>query len=98
VEVPPIVSRVEEKKCIGCGICASLCPYSAIEMVKVEKRRKARVIAAACKGCGVCGSHCPVFAITLGGFTDEAILEQIRAFGQEEAEEKSAVEAEKEAA
>ncbi|MBX6423181.1 FAD-dependent oxidoreductase [Thermosulfurimonas sp. F29] len=98
VEVPPIVSRVEEKKCIGCGICASLCPYSAIEMVKVEKRRKARVIAAACKGCGICGSHCPVFAITLGGFTDEAILEQIRAFGQEEAEEKSAAEAEKEAA
>nr|WP_208595674.1 FAD-dependent oxidoreductase [Thermosulfurimonas dismutans] len=98
VEVPPIVSRVEEKKCIGCGICASLCPYNAIEMVKKEKRRKAQVIAAACKGCGVCGSHCPVFAITLGGFTDEAILEQIQAFGLPEAEESKEAELEKEAA
>nr|WP_210534612.1 FAD-dependent oxidoreductase [Thermosulfurimonas marina] len=98
VEVPPIVSRVDAEKCIGCGICAALCPYSAIEMVKVDKRRKAQVISAACKGCGVCGAHCPVFAITLGGFTDEAILEQIRAFGLEEAEEKAASEETKEAA
>ncbi len=97
VEVPPIVSRVDEKRCIGCGVCAALCPYNAIEMVKVNKRRKARVIAAACKGCGVCGSHCPVFAITLGGFTDEAILEQIQAFGVAE-EEETVKEAEKEAA
>nr|WP_297058743.1 FAD-dependent oxidoreductase [Thermosulfurimonas sp.] len=97
VEVPPIVSSVDQKKCIGCGICAALCPYSAIEMVKVDKRRKAQVISAACKGCGVCGSHCPVFAISLGGFTDEAILEQIRAFGLEEAQE-TEKEAEKEAA
>lgn len=98
VEVQPIVSRVEESKCIGCGICVALCPYKAIELIKVDKRRKARVISAACKGCGVCGAHCPVFAITLGGFTDEAILEQIRAFGLPEAEEKSVTEEAQEAA
>jgi heterodisulfide reductase subunit A len=67
VEVPPIVADVNEAKCIGCAICAEVCPFTAIEMVKVDKRRKARVIKAACKGCGICASHCPVFAIDVGG-------------------------------
>ncbi len=84
VEVPPIIANVDEAKCIGCAICAEVCPFSAIEMVKVEKRRKAQVIKAACKGCGVCASHCPVFAIDVGGFTSEAILEQLRGFKREE--------------
>jgi len=88
VEVPPIVAEVNEPKCIGCAICAEVCPFSAIEMVKVDKRRKARVIKAACKGCGVCASHCPVFAIDVGGFTGEAILEQLRGFGERKEEVK----------
>ncbi len=93
VEVPPIVAEVEEGKCIGCAICAEICPFSAIEMVKAEKRRKAKVIKAACKGCGVCASHCPVFAIDIGGFTGSAIIEQIKGFGKRESiEEEKKVE------
>ncbi len=84
VEVPPIVAEVFTEKCIGCAICAEVCPFGAIEMVKLEKRRKAQVIKAACKGCGVCASHCPVFAIDIGGFTGDAILEQIRGLRREE--------------
>jgi heterodisulfide reductase subunit A len=92
VEASPVVAEVEERRCIGCGICAELCPFSAVEMVKVEKRRKARVIKALCKGCGVCASHCPVFAIDVGRFTKSALLEQIRGIRLEEAleEEKKA--------
>lgn len=86
VEVPPIIASVEEGKCIGCAICVEVCPFSAIEMVKVDKRRKAQVIKAACKGCGICASHCPVFAIDVGGFTGDAILEQVRGFKREEGE------------
>ncbi len=82
VEVPPIVSRVDQARCIGCGICADLCPYGAIRLVKVGKRKKAETITASCKGCGICASHCPVLAISMGGFTDEAILAQIEAFGE----------------
>jgi heterodisulfide reductase subunit A len=81
VSVDPIVSKVNEDACIGCGLCVSLCPYKAIEMKKVDKKRKAETITASCKACGICASHCPTFAITMGGFTNEQITAQIEAFG-----------------
>lgn len=81
--VAPIVSRVDRDTCIGCGICESLCPFNAIRLFKVNKRRKAETITASCKGCGICASHCPTLAISMGGFTDEAIIAQIHAFAGE---------------
>jgi len=82
VTVDPIVSVVEQDKCIGCGLCASLCPFGSIEMIKGEDgKRKAHTIAASCKACGICSSHCPTFAIAMGGFTNEQIMDQIAAFG-----------------
>ena len=82
VSVEPIVSNIDKEQCIGCSLCASLCPYQAIEMVKEDKKRKARTIVASCKGCGICASHCPTFAISMGGFTNEQICAQIKAFGE----------------
>ncbi|MCI5143951.1 MAG: CoB--CoM heterodisulfide reductase iron-sulfur subunit A family protein [Candidatus Electrothrix sp. AR3] len=87
VSIDPIVSVVEQDKCIGCGICSSLCPFGAIEMIKVEKKRKAQTISASCKACGICSSHCPTFAISMGGFTNEQIMDQIAAFGEVTAKE-----------
>jgi len=81
VEVEPIVSHVDQDTCIGCGICASLCPFQAIQMLKVDNKRKAETIAASCKACGICAAHCPTFAISMGGFTNEQINAQIQAFG-----------------
>lgn len=81
VSVEPIVSKVNPEMCIGCGICISLCPYQAIQMVKVGKKKKAETISASCKGCGICASHCPKLAISMGGFTTEQIRSQIKAFG-----------------
>nr|MDA3833006.1 4Fe-4S binding protein [Spirochaetales bacterium] len=85
VSVEPIVSAVNTDVCIGCGICESLCPYSAIRIIRVGKGKKAETISASCKGCGVCASHCPTFAISMGGFTNEEIIAQIRAFGGNQA-------------
>jgi len=83
VTVDPIVSSIDPDSCIGCGICESLCPYAAIKMIKVGKKKKAETISASCKGCGICAAHCPTLAIYMGGFTNEQILSQIRAFGEE---------------
>ena len=82
VTVEPVVSSVDTSTCIGCGICESLCPYSAIRMIKVGKKKKAETISASCKGCGICASHCPTLSISMGRFTDEQILCQIRAFAE----------------
>jgi heterodisulfide reductase subunit A len=82
VTAEPIVATCNMEDCIGCGICAHLCPYSAIRLKKVEKRKKAEVLTAACKGCGVCASYCPTRAISMGRFTDRQITEQIVAFGE----------------
>ncbi|MBW2646685.1 MAG: CoB--CoM heterodisulfide reductase iron-sulfur subunit A family protein, partial [Deltaproteobacteria bacterium] len=84
VAVEPIVSRVNPEMCIGCGICASLCPYQAIQMVKAGKKKKAETISASCKGCGICAAHCPKLAIFMGGFSTEQIRSQIKAFGEQE--------------
>jgi heterodisulfide reductase subunit A len=82
VAVSPIVSSVNQESCIGCGICETLCPYAAIRILKAGKKKKAETIAASCKGCGICASHCPTLAISMGGFSNEQIMAQIRACGR----------------
>lgn len=80
VRAQPIISSLEdEESCRGCGVCASLCPYHAIEIVETPDGKKARTIEAACKGCGVCGSSCYRRAIKMNHFTDEQISAQIKA-------------------
>ncbi|MEW6429361.1 MAG: 4Fe-4S dicluster-binding protein, partial [Thermodesulfobacteriota bacterium] len=86
VSVEPIVSHVDPELCIGCGLCTSLCPYKAIQMLKVDNKRKAETVVASCKACGICASHCPTFAISMGGFTNEQIYAQLEAFGREKEE------------
>jgi heterodisulfide reductase subunit A len=81
VKAEPTVSFCETDKCIGCGICEYLCPYSAIRLKKIGKLKRAEVVSAACKGCGVCASICPSRALSMGRFTDEQIAAQIKAFG-----------------
>ena len=74
-----ITSSVNEEFCGGCGICAVLCPYGAMQMVSKNGKAVARTIEALCKGCGTCGAACPSGAITMNHFNDEQILAQIEA-------------------
>jgi heterodisulfide reductase subunit A len=86
VKVEPIVSVVNPDECRGCGLCAALCPYGAIEIVETEDGKKARTIEVACKGCGTCGATCYRCAITMKHYSDEQLAAQIRvAFSEESA-------------
>lgn len=43
-----------ERKCTGCGLCKSNCPFGAIDMVNGKPE-----LNAACKVCGICVKNCP---------------------------------------
>ena len=79
LEMEGIIANVSEDLCSGCRICEYLCPYGAVEMKDKEGKFTAHVIEALCKGCGACGTACPTKAITMGHFTTDEILVQIKA-------------------
>ncbi len=79
LEMEGIIANVSEDLCSGCKICEYLCAYGAIEMKEKDGKPIARVIEALCKGCGVCGTACPTKAITMGHFTNDEILAQVKA-------------------
>lgn len=70
-------SEVDEAKCIACGQCEMVCPYSAIKVIQDEKGKKARSSPINCLGCGTCAAGCPMQAISMRHFTDEQISSQI---------------------
>jgi heterodisulfide reductase subunit A len=73
------VCSVDEKKCMGCGACASVCTYGAIEMKETKQGKKAVVNPILCKGDGLCNAKCPTGAIQLKHFTDKGLFAQIDA-------------------
>ncbi len=70
---PAQVASSDPEQCIGCGICESICPQSAIAMSGGASAH-AVVDPSSCRGCGICAAECPSGAMTLGGFSDEEIL------------------------
>jgi heterodisulfide reductase subunit A len=73
------VCEVNEKACMGCGQCLSICTYGAIEFRETRQGKKAVVNPVLCKGDGLCNAKCPTGAIRLKHFTDEELLAQIDA-------------------
>jgi heterodisulfide reductase subunit A len=92
IEKEPITADIDWEKCKGCGLCAKVCPFNAIELVEIEKdgkkQKKAKVAKGACMGCGTCVAGCNFDAITQPGFTDEQIISQIDAALAKNPEEK----------
>ena len=73
LEAEGTVSHVDENLCIGCGLCISICPYSAISK---DEKGIAKVNEVLCKSCGTCAASCPERAITMHQFTDEQLIVQ----------------------
>ena len=77
IETEGKVAYVNESRCSGCGLCAEVCAYQAIE---IDPEKKLAVVnEALCKGCGACAASCRSVAIDLKGFKDEQILAALAA-------------------
>jgi heterodisulfide reductase subunit A len=76
------VSHVYEDICVGCGLCSSLCPYEAIEIITEDGKRRSKVNEALCKGCGTCVAACPSGAMDQYGFTKKQIMAMIDTIGE----------------
>jgi NAD-dependent dihydropyrimidine dehydrogenase PreA subunit len=52
--------RLEEEKCVGCGMCLTVCPHEVFvrDNGKVHVRDRD-----ACMECGACSRNCPAEAI-----------------------------------
>jgi len=82
-----LVATVIEENCIGCGRCAEVCQFNAIELIEKELEfedctiitKKSHVNSALCKGCGTCGAQCPNSTIVIKHFGFEQINAMIKA-------------------
>jgi heterodisulfide reductase subunit A len=72
-----IVSEVNARRCSGCQMCVTTCPFNARWMD--EDRRIAVVDEALCQACGSCVAACPNSAARLRGYRDKELLSAIEA-------------------
>ena len=76
------IARVNPALCSSCGVCVSICPYSAPSFIPEDARffpGRAEINPALCKGCGLCVASCRSGAINLKGFDNDQIFAMIEA-------------------
>jgi heterodisulfide reductase subunit A-like polyferredoxin len=76
------VASVDPMFCSSCGVCVSICPYSAPSFIAADARMfagRATINAALCKGCGLCVASCRSGAIHLKGFDNHQIFAMLDA-------------------
>jgi heterodisulfide reductase subunit A-like polyferredoxin len=76
------VASVDPQMCSSCGVCVSICPYSAPSFIAEDARMfagRATINPALCKGCGLCVASCRSGAIHLRGFDNNQIFAMLDA-------------------
>lgn len=57
-----VTLELDREKCIGCGMCITVCPHTVLAMndghAQIENRD-------ACMECGACAQNCPTDAVTV---------------------------------
>jgi len=77
------VAKTEQPICSSCGVCISICPYSAPSFTEEGPfTGKAEINPILCKGCGLCVASCRSGAIHLKGFDNDQIFAQIFAMNE----------------
>lgn len=57
-----VTLNLEPEKCIGCGMCAQVCPH---EVFAVNSKKAKIIYKDACMECGACQMNCPTGAISV---------------------------------
>ena len=73
----PTVAVVDERLCVGCGLCVPACPYEARALHPWKKL--ATVNAALCQGCGACAVVCRNKATAVRNMTAGQFLAMMEA-------------------
>ncbi len=80
------VAHIDKSKCVECGMCAKVCPYSAIvnrkrpcqvackiKAISITEDNAAAIDYSKCTSCGACVYQCPFGAITDRSYIVKAI-------------------------
>lgn len=57
-----VTLKLESDKCIGCGICANVCPHGVFS---IDNGKVNIIDRDLCMECGACEKNCPVTAIAV---------------------------------
>ena len=77
------VANIDPMACSSCGVCVSICPYSAPAFETGGRfEGTAQINPVLCKGCGLCVASCRSGAIRLKGFDTNQIFAQIFALNE----------------
>ena len=77
------IAETDPALCSECGVCVSVCPYSAPSFTEDGPfAGRAQINPVLCKGCGLCVASCRSGAIHLKGFDNDQIFAQLFALNK----------------